>query len=636
MIRSARIRHLLAFTIVIVLAVVARIPVLRHPIGLEPSNGSLARAICAARNFETRGFLASGGLPLVAPLPVTVEEALEARDAPLLSWMVYGTHRATGFDFALCARLVELGLTVAAALGLFILVLRRAGVTPAFTAAVFVVLCPMVASAAGSELLTGFTFSILAACALDAWVLRGSALAASAVVVFGALGALAEYRFCLDAAALAFAGFVYLRKDAFRPGALIVLLSPLALCLGSLAIAQRLAGTAVLLWNENYWIAGPLPAIAMPEFQFGEWMSCITGNAIRELLIVPAVTGFFTIVWYVASSRASGAGLMALLFTSALCTGVGWLGSCVNPAWQIRWAAPVAAGCAIAVGWMIPRWRFGAVLLSALFVILLLGSQLPGGPRRAAELEALGEVARARVPFGFALATSEEQPEIVMAVAERPVIANITEKSVLDRVRSRAARAVYPVAAWASIDPMLLKDDAHYAGRRSVVEGLNGSGRSVLAFGPVNYCEFPASAASARQAPATIFRYESRSLELALPAAESGGDWKITIGRSSLDAELAVVPEAVAKPAAGAGAPVSGDRRIVKLPAAIQDAEKLYLIASPEKSPAAEDDVLPEKFLRLKTIRKIHSNLYYIFPLMTGLLALLALCGEIAWPRKSK
>lgn len=622
-----RARTAVALLLIALLAIVVRLPVLRHPLGLEASNTPLARAVCAAANYEARGFLASGGLPVVAPLPVQIEEAIAPGDPPLLAWTIYSIHFVSKLDFAFCGRIAECLFIAAAAFSIFTILVRRAGTVPAFTAAVFVVCCPMALSAGASELLVGFSCAALLAAAVDTYILKRTPLAAAAVAAAGALGSVGDYRFCIDAAAAAAVGLIYLRKDALRPGALLALLSPLFCSISVLAIGERLAGTASYLYHSNYWFSGGVPLNVVSDLHFGEWLRAAAGHVVRECLPVPAVVGFFTVLWFLAARREAGAGLALLFISSVLCTSIGWGGAASVPAWQIRWAAPIAAGCAVAVGWVIPRWRFGAVLLATLFIILLFGSPGGGAPRCASELEALGRAARSRVAFGESFATAERFSEIVMAAARRPVITKIDERERGRALLDRASSALYPCRYFITIDPTLQKDEDTYLSRASLVDEF--AGRELLTKeGPVVICDFTkrrgASRPASRPAWDAIYRYETRTLEFALPGRVVDS-WNIEIAGRSLGREHA--------------ARLDAGVRSFKYDEGGKIPEKLYIQPVPfdaESRPAAEP--LPEIFLRTRTLRKLRSKVYLLFPAFVAILEILIILGELGWssPARAK
>ncbi|MBI3817547.1 MAG: hypothetical protein HY286_02560 [Planctomycetes bacterium] len=616
------VKNSLVFLVVAILTFVTHAADFLHPLGLEDSNRALARAVCAARNFETRGFLASGGLPVVTPLPAGVAEGLSPGDPPLLSWVIYSIHAATGLDFPAAARVSECLFIVAAAFGIFTIILRRAGAAPAFVGAAFIIFCPMVAGAAGSEVLAGFACAACLASALDAFVLKSTPLAAAAMAVSGAFGAAADYRFCIDASVVAAVGILYLRKDAFRPGAIVALSSPLILAAGMLAVGERLAGVYTHLQSTHYILSGGAPLETGADLYFGDWLILALGHVVRDCLPIPAVVGICIVCWYIPANLSKCPGVAALFVTSVACTAFGWIGAMSVPSWEIRWAGTVGAGCAIAVGFWIPRWRYGGVLLALLFLILLLGSANLSEPKGARYLEDLGRAARVRVAYGESFATSETQGEIVMALAQRPVIANVSDRVRGMMLLERADMAVHPCRYFISVDPMYIKDHDDYLARRNLLDDLAAHG-PVVGEGFVKIYDFgpprPESRAAVFAELPVVYRNKENAAEFAFPELAGVEKWNIEIGAHSLEFSRAER--------------VSAKETKVALDSAPRSAWKAYVQPTPVFASGRRGPAMRESFLSTRPMRNLASKSILFLPFGAGLLALLALFGASGWKK---
>ncbi|MFN0206137.1 MAG: hypothetical protein ACKVS6_07465 [Planctomycetota bacterium] len=615
----------IAFLLLALVAVLARYAELQHPIGFSNRYEPLARAASAAQNFEIRGFLASGGLPVAAPLPVPVDEGIVSTDAPLLAWCIYAVRKVTSLDFALCGRVVELILLMIGSWSLYSIANRRVGAAGAFVAGLYLILSPLTSLACASNVFVGFIAAVLLVNALDKYIQSRSAFALAGAVAAGCAGALADYRFIFDAAAIFAVCLLFLRRRALHPGVFVAIASPVLLCIATLAAAERLAGTFTTLREMQFW--NPPVGVRLAAQTLGERIGNITHTTLRNLLPIPAILGFAITGWMMIKSGANSMAIAAVFVAVGASDAALWSEVLRDPVLQIKLIIPVALGCAAAVGWVQHHWRIGAFLLSGFVAIYLFSQVKLDGPPRAGMLEAIGAAARARVAYGESFAIAESPGGGVAATAQRPVISGIDTMEQYGKLLLNHRNAIYPCRWFFMINPAFQTQASGHAARKNIFDALfarfeSYESSSVFAF---DLYQRKASSAPAPAMPLVFdaeYDYKNKSLRFWAQDTNVAPAWNIEIGGASLETLHS--------------ATIFSDRPFLILPEKLQKLEKLYIRANaltPKGEPGAR---YQEIVVRPRTLRKLKARTLALVPAAAGLMILFVLLTSWAWPPRER
>lgn len=603
-----------------VLAVVSRLGVLKAPLGLADRYEPLARAVCAARNLEIRGFLASGGLPVVPPLPVSVEEGLATTDPPLLPWAILAIHRATGLDFAVGGRVAEVLFLWLAALSVAAIAGRRTGAFGALAAGVFIVLAPPVTLACGSSQVA----SLAAACLLyqyvDAFVLGGGGLALAGAVVAGCAGALSDYRFVYDAAAVA-AVPLFLRRGERGLASWLALWWPLACTVGTMAAVERLAGTFTQLRELQFWNP-PWPA-AMARLQPGARAGELLFTAIKDLVPLTAIVGLAGFVAGVLREGRASAAPVAALAAAAASVVIGPGAVAADPSLLWRLAIPVALGCGAVVGGVYAHWKAGGALLAGALVVLLYADLRPGPPPGATQLHQIGEAAKSHVAFGEAFGAIEGQSAALMAASARPALAGMNTKEKVESYLFWHGAGIRPSRWFFLLDPAVESVSAP-EGIRRIVSGLLGDRYEMDKGG--DWQQFDLSRPQGPREydePTPLlfgadYDYKSRALQFWADDTSVASVWRVEAGGASLE----TVHRAV----------VDASMPLMAMPPSLLSLEKVYVRAVAVGEGERPGPQYREICVRTKTLRKIRSRTLALVPAAS--LLMLAVVGAAWWVRK--
>lgn len=616
---SVRLLGWTAFLAVVAFAVLARIPLWMHPLGFDRSSEALARAVCAARNFETRGFLASGGLPVLDPVPVSIGQAIAATDPPLLSWMVVAIRGWIPIDHDVAARTAEGLLVVLGAFFVWAMASRRTGAPGAFAAGSLVVLSPVTAEASGLPSLAGFVAFTGLACLLDAFHQNGRRAALLAIPLVSLIGAFGDFTFLFDACFFALAGLMILRRRAWDPLVMLALASPVLISVTTLALLERLAGTVTLLIEQKFWLTEGAAA----DGRSGGFLRGALSNVIETQGVFTLFGGILALGFFTLRNRSQMAVPVVMAVGAIIGAVISYKAGALLPGSQIRLEAPVALGCALAIGWLSTRWRFGAMILAGAISITLLGTLTGASPRGSGVLEALGRGARMRVSFGEALAIPWERFRVcVMAACERPVVTVGNTEADAKHLVLHAPFATTPVAllvTTAPADPPLQDLDSG----RAIADALAGLITPVRE-GGLDWFSLQRGATS-RPAPALDVQFQRSTGTLAFATNHTGAakPWTVFATKTS-PAREPVVQLATMDPS---GRPTGQ----MDVPPMLQRETGACFYAVSEDASGAGLRTKDE-FARLRTLRKIKSRALWIPPSLAAVLLAFMLAWMITKP----
>lgn len=610
--RSPFARYGTALAVVLLLLLFSRLPELRAPLGTDSASRSLAIPIAAARSFEARGMLESGLLQVSAPLPVSVPEGLVPSAPPLFAWGIFGVHRLFGLSFEVAARVVELAFVALAAVAVFSIASRRCGAVGAFVAGAYVALCPLTAELAG-ERAAGFGCSLAFASFVEAYLRRPRAWCLGGMIVAALAGALADWRCMLDGAVIAAFAAVRLRADVLRPATALSLTSPLWLGAAVLLAMERLCGTAKVLTQDGLWRTAGVRVEPLLEVGADEWIDRVCANLAAGLMPAPLAVGAAGLAWFLVRRPRAALVPGALLAAAVLGSIFGAPAAYRFPEWQLRFAAPIALGAAVAVGSVVLRWRFGAVILASIFVVSVLGGISPHGAEGAASVQALSRAAQRRVAFGEAWATSESDP-LATTVSQRPTLSAVHSKERLEEILAGLDAAVRPCRWWIT----RVSDDT--APLRAELEERLESERDgeLVAFDLTR----PKGAAAPRVLQA------AKPVDFALTPPRSL-DFTYTSAPEAVSAVLEIGAEPL-RPVAKVTIPVRSTH--LEIPQNVVLGDSLY--ARLVELDAAGRPCAPfrETFVRLRGVKKLRSKVLLLVPLLGFGLALLAMLLDRAYP----
>ncbi|HKE01838.1 MAG TPA: hypothetical protein VKE69_12565, partial [Planctomycetota bacterium] len=580
----------------------ARQGILRHPLGLDDASESRAGVVNAARGIETRGFLACGGLGTTDPLPVPAEEAIDARHPPLLAWTAVGLRAAFGLDHARAAVVAESLFVVVGALAVLSLARRRSGPVTALVAAFLFALAPLVATRGAGGAIAAYAAALAFAALLDIHVATRSPTSAAAMVAVSCAGALSGWSFVVDGAFLAVAGVILLRRAVLHPMTALAVASPFAAFAAVVAAMERTAGTAEVLGTRG-----------LGDVAWGGW--CALLERLASDLTPPAlVVGIVALLADARRRPREGAIPLALLGSAIAIAAASHRIPFARAAADLRFAAPVALGCALAAGWIARRSFAAAALATCALVLVDLGGAPWNGAADAEAVDALSRAVRARVALGEAFATSFPRPAVLVAACERPVVAGVREVMEAERVVALADAARHPIRwLFADADDPEIEPVRAVGFERFAVER---DGR-ILAFDLTR----PTSPRPPRTVGTMrVVHVPQQGYRVETPAAPDAASWRIDVGGRSLGFDFAVS--------------VDPSTKDVALPDRESLPERLYVRAVPIGKDGRPGTPCRELFVPTRGFANLRSRTMLLVPLGGALLAAFALAFGLAFPAR--